>query len=285
MKEQKVAIVTGAIKGIGLAIAKELASHGIKCALTYYDWLDSLEDMHKAMKAQPSEYMASAIDLTKPEQVQGFIKEVIDHFGQLDILVNNIERGGWPIVHGQYTEKQWRLEFETTVNAKYHLFNASLPFLKKDGGGAVINISSIAGIVGRAGPAGLIFHDCYSLANRAISSLTETWAREAAPEVRVNELMLGLFETRHGPATRGWGLLTPKQKEELLNHILLKRIGQPEEVAKCVYFLAEQATYMTGSIIRMDGGYVLGGEKVPQVPKGVVDPNAPTYGGSKPPKQ
>ncbi len=284
MPHGKTAIITGAIKGIGLAIAKHLASKGIRCALTYYDWLDSLEHMHEVMKAQGTDYIACSVDLTKQSQVKDFIKKVFDHFGRIDILVNNIERGGWPIVHGKYTERQWRLEFETTINAKYFLFKNSLPFLKQNGGGSVINISSIAGITGRSGPVGLIFHDCYSLANRAISSLTETWAREAAPEVRVNEIMLGLFDTRHGPGTRGWGLLTEKHKEQLLDHILLQRTGQPEEVAKCVYFMAEHATYMTGTVVRLDGGYVLGGEKVPEVPIGVVDPNAPTYGGSIPPK-
>jgi len=284
MAHKKVAIVTGAIKGIGLAIAKELASKGIRCALTYYDWLDSLDHMHEVMKAQGVDYIAHSVDLTKQSQVQDFIEKAFNHFGRLDILVNNIERGGWPVVHGQYTERQWRLEFETTINAKYYLFRSALPFLKQHGGGSVINISSIAGITGRSGPAGLIFHDCYSLANRAISSLTETWAREAAPEVRVNEIMLGLFDTRHGPGTRGWGLLTEKQKEQLLNHILLQRTGHPEEVANCVYFIAEQATYMTGSVVRLDGGYVLGGESVPDIPEGVVDPNAPTFGGNIPPE-
>ncbi len=284
MAQEKVAIVTGAIKGIGLAIAKEFASKRIKCALSYYDWLDALDDMHETMKANNADYIALPVDLTQQDKVKGFVKRVVDHFGRLDILVNNIERGGWPIVHGKYTRRQWKLEFDTTISAKYYLFCESLPYLKKDGGGAVINISSISGIVGRSGPAGLIFHDCYSLANRAISSLTETWAREAAPEVRVNEVMLGIFDTRHGPGTRGWELLSDEQRQMIIKHTLLQRTGRPEEVAKCVYFLAEQASYMTGSVVRLDGGYVLGGEGVAEVPKGVVDPDAPLYGGTKPPE-
>lgn len=282
---KKVAIVTGAIRGIGLAIASELAQLGIRCIVTYYDWLEDLPRMNKTLMAYGVEYHAIAVDLTTPDGAERVIKETKRYFGRLDILINNIERGGWPIVHGEYTQRQWELEFNTTVTAKWRLFKHALPLLKASGDGAVVNISSIAGIVGRCGPAAKIFHDCYSLSNRAIQTLTETWAREAAPEVRVNELMLGFFDTRHGPGTRGWGVLTEDEKSAILKHTLLGRTGTVQEAARAAIFLAHEATYMTGAVIRVDGGYILGGEAVGVVPRGIVSPDEPTFGGRISPDQ
>jgi 3-oxoacyl-[acyl-carrier protein] reductase len=198
------------------------------------------------------------------------IHKVIDRFGHLDILINNIERGGWPVVHGPYNQQQWDLEIETTLRAKRWVFDAALPHLKATGDAVVINISSIAGIVGRSGPASLIFNDGYAAAQRGISLLTETWARIGAPEVLVNEVMLGFFETRHAEKTRGWSLLTAKQKKALLDHTLLNRTGKIEDVVGAVLYIIKDAPFMTGSVLRLDGGYVLGGEKVDNIPEGIL---------------
>ena len=196
------------------------------------------------------------------------VQAVVGRFGRLDILVNNIERGGWPVVHGPYVREQWDLEMETTLRAKRWVFQAALPHLKAAGDGAVINLSSIAAIVGRSGPAAPVFNDGYAAASRAVSLLTETWAREAAPEVRVNEIMVGFVETRHGPGTRGWGLLSDAEKQAILDHTLLGRTGTIDDVVKAVMFILRDAPFMTGSVLRLDGGYVLGGEKMQPLPKG-----------------
>ncbi len=280
----KVALIPGAIRGIGLSIATLLGEHGVKLILPYYDWLDDLDNMHSLLRKAKIDYIALPADLREESQVREVIKKGIEEFGRLDILINNIERGGWPLVHGPYVPKQWQLEFETTVNTKWYLFNNALPYLKKHKEGVVVNITSIAAEVGRSGPCSLIFNDCYSLANRGVSILTKTWARQAAPEVRVNELMLGIIETRHGPNTRGWGLLSEEQKKQLLDHTLLGRTGRLEEVAKAVLFLVTDATFMTGAQLVLDGGYLLGADKVLPMPKGVVDPSEPTFGGSKKPE-
>jgi 3-oxoacyl-[acyl-carrier protein] reductase len=159
----------------------------------------------------------------------------------------------------------------TTLRAKWWVYTSALPFLKASGDGIVVNISSIAGWIGRSGPAGRVFNDGYAAVNRAVSSFTETWAREGAPEVRVNEVMLGFFETRHGPQTRGWGLLTGAQKNEIMDHTLLRRVGTIEDVTKAVLFIIRDAPFMTGSLLRLDGGYLLGGEYLEPMPKGVID--------------
>ncbi len=266
----KVALVLGAVKGIGKGIALALAQEGVKIAATYYDWEESLPDLQADLAATDAEHLIIHINLLETARIQDLIRKVIERFGGLDILINNIERGGWPVVHGPYNQDQWDLEFATTLRAKQWVFEAALPFLKKSDCGAVINFSSIAGMVGRSGPVDRIFNEGYSAASRGVSLLTETWARLGAPNVRVNELMLGLIETRHGQQTRGWGLLSEEEKQALIQHILVERMGTVSDVVKAVLFLVKDAPYMTGSVIRLDGGYILGGEKIKPIPKGVI---------------
>lgn len=265
----KIALVLGGAKGIGKAIGLGLAKAGATVVLTYHDWPEEAAVMQKELAAIGDDHLAIKIDLREPAAIQELFSTIQTRYGALHILINNIERGGMPIVHGPYTPEQWELEMATTLRAKWWVMRSALPLLQESAEAAVITLSSIAGIVGRCGPAGLIFNDGYSAANRAISAFTETWAREGAPTVRVNELMLGFFETRHAEGTRGWELLSAEQQDAIREHILLKRTGTIEEIIAAVFFLLQDATYMTGAMLRMDGGYVLGGEKVPPMPPGV----------------
>ncbi|MFH1981238.1 MAG: SDR family oxidoreductase [Pseudomonadota bacterium] len=265
----KTALVPGAVKGIGKAIALALARAGANVVANWFDWEESLPSLVADLEAAGGRCLIRRTDLTDTEAASRLVQDTAAHFGAIDILVNNIERGGWPVVHGTYRRSQWDLEQATTLRAKQWLFEGALPHLKASGDGVVINISSIAGIVGRTGPASYVFNDGYAAANRGISMLTETWARLGAPEVRVNEIMLGLVETRHGPGTRGWGLLTAPQQEALRAHTLLGRTGLVSDVVDAVMFLITGARFMTGATIRLDGGYVLGGEAVGPMPEGV----------------
>jgi 3-oxoacyl-[acyl-carrier protein] reductase len=216
----------------------------------------------------PGGHLVPFADLRDPEQVKGLLALVAQECGSIHILINNIERGGMPIVHGAYTAEQWDLEMATTVKAKWLVFHEALPLLRKAEEGVVVNISSIAGEVGRAGPAGLIFNDAYAAANRAVTSFTRTWAREAAPGIRVNELRLGFIESRHAEGTRGWALLTAAERAAIHGHTLLPRSGTLAEVVKAVLFLINDATFMTGSTLCLDGGYTLGHDRVPPMPVG-----------------
>ncbi len=266
----KAALVLGGIKGIGRAVALALARAGAAVAVNYFDWEEELDGLRASMAAAGRDGLVLKTDLRRVEDIAPMVQAAASRFGRLDILVNNIERGGWPVVHGPYLREQWELEMVTTLRAKRWVFDAALPHLRASGAGAVINFSSIAGLVGRSGAAAPVFNDGYAAASRAVSLLTETWAREAAPEVRVNEIMLGFFETRHGPGTRGWGLLSEAQKQAIRDHTLLGRTGTIEDVVKAVMFVLRDAAFMTGAVLRLDGGYVLGGEKMEPMPKGVV---------------
>jgi 3-oxoacyl-[acyl-carrier protein] reductase len=269
LPQRRVALVLGAIKGIGKGIGLDLARRGFRVALTYYDWEEELPGMRADFEVFGDRCKIFCVNLRDCDGASALIPRVMAKFGRLDVLINNIERGGWPVVHGPYTPAQWDLEMETTLRAKRWVFDAALPYLQANGNGCVVNLSSIAGLVGRCGPTSVVFNDGYAAANRAVSLLTESWAREAAPEVRVNEIMLGLIATRHGEATRGWGLLTSEQKRALIDHTLLGRIGTIGDVVKTVRFLVDEAPFMTGAIIRLDGGYILGGERVAPMPAGV----------------
>ena len=268
--KNKTALVLGAIKGIGKGIGLALAQEGVNVALNYFDWEESLDDLQQDFAETGRDHLIIQTDLLETDKIQGLVEKVVDRFGRLDILVNNIERGGWPVVHGPYDQEQWDLEMATTLRAKRWVFESALPHLKSSGDAVVINLSSISAIVGRSGPASYIFNDGYASANRGTSLLTETWARMGAPEVRVNEIMLGLVETRHGGNTRGWGLLSDEQKAAVIDHTLLARIGTISDVVKAVLFIIKDAPFMTGSVVRLDGGYVLGGEKVAPMPRGVL---------------
>jgi 3-oxoacyl-[acyl-carrier protein] reductase len=273
--KNKVALVLGASRGIGLTLARALADDGAKVVLPYHnDWQNESEKMQKEFAGFDENYLAIQVDLREAAQVKSLVHQVQERFGALHILINNIERGGMPVVHGSYdlevNREQWDLEIDTTLKAKWLVAHNALPLMKNSGEGVIINVSSIAGLVGRTGPAGLIFNDGYAAANRAISSFTETWAREAAPTVRVNELMLGFFETRHAEGTRGWENLSDSDRESIYNHTLLQRTGKLDDIIKAVFFLIKDARFMTGAVLRLDGGYVLGGEKVPEMPDTIL---------------
>ena len=267
----KVALVLGAVKGIGNAIGLDLARQGASLILTRNDWPEAFEDMQARFRETGVQHHIINVDLRKCEDVAALAGFIRKEYGRLDILVNNIERGGWPTVHGAYVEDQWDLEIETTLKAKRWVFDAVFPLLKESCDAVVINISSVAAITGRSGPAALVFNEGYSAANRGVRILTETWARMGAPNVRVNELMLGIFETRHAQETRGWcEVLTENEKQSLIDQTLAGRTGRVEDVVKAVNFMIKDAPYMTGAVLRLDGGFILGGASVPPMPEGIV---------------
>ena len=267
----KVALVLGAVKGIGKALGLALAREGAILVLTRHDWQESFQAMEDDFRETGADHMIVDVDLLDFSSIANLAHVIEERYGHLDILVNNIERGGWPAVHGSYIPEQWAIEMATTLGAKRWVFDAVFPLLKRSGDAVVVNFSSIAAIVGRSGPAAPLFNDGYAAANRGVSLLTETWARMGAPCVRVNEIMLGIFETRHAQGTRGWEeVLTDGEKKAIIDHTLMGRTGRLDDIVRTFLFVVRDAPFMTGSLIRLDGGYVLGGGDVPPMPKGVV---------------
>ncbi len=270
----KTALVPGASRPIGRAIARKLAKEGVRLILPTFDWPESITEMEDEFEQEEFSFLSMPVDLRSEGAVKELIQESKKRFGAIQILINNIERGGMPIIHGSYdlphNSEQWNLEIATTLKAKWLLFHHCLPLMKSSGEGSVVNISSVSAVLGRSGATAPFFNDAYSAANRAISSFTETWAREAAPTIRVNELMIGLIRNRHGEDTRGWGELNEQEKDAITDQCLLERTGTPEEVATAALFLIKDSDYMTGSVLRLDGGITLGSQKVPPIPEGIL---------------
>lgn len=273
--QDKIVLIPGAARSVGRSIARKFGNDGATLILPLYDWKESIQEMKREFDDHGYKTVYMACDLREEATVKELARKVDNQFGRLDFLINNIERGGMPVVHGSYdlevNKEQWDLEIATTLKAKWLLFHHFLPLMQKTPSAAVLNISSIAGTTGRSGPASLLFNDAYSAANRAISSFTETWAREGAPSIRVNELILGLVDSRHGRNTRGWSEMTDTEQKKLLQHTLLGRTAQPEEAAELAYFLCCKATYMTGASVKMDGGYLLGGDGSSPYPPGILE--------------
>jgi 3-oxoacyl-[acyl-carrier protein] reductase len=270
----KLVLVPGGPRPIGRAIARKFAAAGATLILPVYDWPESIAEMEEELHRIGCQWYAHPVDLRLGEEVAAFAAAVQQRFGAIDYLINNIERGGMPIVHGSYSlphnQHQWDLELATTLTAKWLLYTYFFPLIKGRPDGAVVNISSVAALLGRSGPTAPFFSDGYSAANRGVRSFTTTWAREAAPNIRVNELMLGLIRSRHGEGTRGWAALSEMEQEDILGAIPLRRTGHPQEVADAVYYLAVEATYLTGTVLQMDGGLAMGTATVPPIPPGIL---------------
>lgn len=272
----RVALIPGAGRPIGKAIADQFGARGASLVLPLFDdWPGANEGMEDQFSRAGYDFICMDCDLRSRDQTQALIEEVRSRYGALHYLINNIERGGMPVVHGPYdrevNQDQWQLEMDTTLKAKWNLYRSGAGLLSASGEAALINISSIAAVTGRSGPVSLLFSDGYSAANRAVGGFTSQWARELAPTVRVNEVMLGLIDSRHAEGTRGWAEMDENQRRGLLDHTLAGRTGRPDEVAEFIYFLAVRATYLNGAVIPFDGGYLCAGEPVAPMPPGILE--------------
>jgi 3-oxoacyl-[acyl-carrier protein] reductase len=252
-----VALVTGSSKGVGKAIALTLAQQGVRVVLSYHDRESHAQQTREEFTAAGFDYLMVKSNLVCPANAEQLVQHTVAHFGQLDILVNNLERGGWPIIHGELRPEQWDLEVDTTLKSKYLCYRAAQPYLRQRSQGCILNIASIAALTGRRHVYAEIFADAYAAAAAGITTLTQNWAREMAPRVRVNCLMLGLVETRHGPHTLGWRTLSEDTKAAIVQHTPLQRVGRLDDVARAALFLIRDAAFMTGQTLVLDGGISL----------------------------
>lgn len=243
---EKTALVTGASRGIGRAIALALAKEGYAVAVNYAGSREAAEAVRDEITAAGGRAFILQGDVSSAEDVDRIFKTIKEEFGFLDVLVNNagITRDSLLV---RMKENQWDEVIDTDLKSNFLTVKAAGAMMMRRKKGAIINIASVSGIIGNMGQLN------YSAAKAGVIGLTKAAARELAPRgIRVNAVAPGFIVTD----------MTDKIPEDVKNGMLhaipLGRFGQAEEIAKAVAFLAsDKASYITGQVLKVDGGMVM----------------------------
>jgi len=238
----KVALVTGGSRGIGFATAKILSENGATVMITAKN-----QDRLKKSALEIPNATGIAADIRNTNDVKNVVKETVEKFGKLDILVNNA--GIFPKIKQlhEIDEDEWNEILDVNLTGQFRFTKEAIPHLKKTGG-SIINISSDAGLKAYQG----FNADAYTASKAALVLLTKCWALEYAEyKIRVNCICPGVVDT---DMTKPF-MKTQKDREFMNSEHPIGRIGQPEEVAKAVmYFVSDDASWITGAILAVDGG-------------------------------
>ncbi len=244
MGERQVALITGATRGIGKEIALELARNGFDIAVNYRGTID--EDLKKEIEANNVRCEFVEADVSNFEQCESMIKETIEKYGRIDVLVNNAG-----ITKDGLIMRMKKEDFEAVIDVNlvgtFNVTRNVIPYMIKQKSGRIINVSSVVGVAGNAGQTN------YSASKAGVIGFTKSLAKEVASRnILVNAIAPGFIDT---DMTK---VLSDTVKEGINAQIPLKRMGSPKEVAKVVKFLAsEDSSYVTGQVINIDGGMVM----------------------------
>jgi 3-oxoacyl-[acyl-carrier protein] reductase len=242
----RVAIVTGATRGIGRAIALELARHGADVAFNFARSVEAAEGLKGELEGLGSRGLSFQCDVANTESAAEMVKQVKEELGRIDYLVNNagITRDNLIL---RMKEADWDEVIDTNLKGAWNFAKAALRVMLRQEGGSVLNISSISGEVGMAGQSN------YSASKAGLIGLTKALAKEVASrKVTVNALALGLVSTEMA------GALDESYREKILAQIPLGRFAEAEEIARIACFLlSDDARYITGQVIQVDGGLAM----------------------------
>lgn len=242
----KIALVTGASRGIGRAIALALAKAGATVVINYAGNVQAAESVRQEIESNGGKTMLVQADVADIDAVNDMIKRVSDTFGQIDILVNNagITRDGLLM---RMKENDWDDVLNTNLKGIYHCTKAVAKGMMKQRSGRIVNMTSVVGLTGNAGQAN------YAAAKAGVIGFSKSMAKELASRgITVNLVAPGFIDTDMT------SVLPEKVKEEMVKAIPLASLGKPEDVANAVLFLvSDQASYITGQTLNVDGGMVM----------------------------
>ena len=236
---EKLALVTGASRGIGKACAIELAKAGYDIAVNFAGNEEAANKTVEEIKALGVDAAAFKFDVSNQEAAAKGVEAVLEKFGRIDILVNNagITRDG---LFMRMSAENWDAVINTNLSSAFYVSQPVVKVMMKQRSGAIINMSSVVGVSGNAGQAN------YSAAKAGLIGLTKTLAKELGSRgIRVNAIAPGFINT---------DMTKDLDTSKFTDFIPLKRLGEPEDIAKAVKFLAADSDYITGQVLEVDGG-------------------------------
>ena len=244
--EGKVALVTGASRGIGRAVAIRLAKSGAKIAVNYAGNQAAAEEVKQIIEQNGGEAILVQADISNAESVDAMVAAVMEAFGRIDILVNNAGITRDTLLM-RMKEADWNAVIQTNLTGVFSVTKAVSKIMMKQRYGKIVNMSSVVGLMGNAGQAN------YAAAKAGVIGFTKSMAKElAARNITVNAIAPGFI------ATDMTAVLSDKVKEDLATKIPMGRLGEADDIASAVLFLvSDSANYITGQTLNVDGGMVM----------------------------